>query len=45
MGEIMKKSLEKEKFMKEDGRYILFYKFKDDTKKTDKSKDQKTCRR
>ena len=40
-----KKTIEKEKIIKEDGRYIFFYKFKDERKNDEKNKGQKKCRR
>ncbi len=39
------KILEKEKYIKEDGRYIFFYKFKDESGKVAESKDKKVCRK
>ncbi len=37
------KILEKEKYIKEDGRYIIFYKFKDEFGKVTENKDKKVC--
>ena len=40
-----KKTIEKEKFIKEDGRYIIFYKFNEDAKNNDKNKGKKICQK